>query len=41
MSVTKVLILTNNLYPEMGGPYNVISSTVEQLSKDQNLRVDW
>ena len=39
MSVTKVLILTNNLYPEMGGPYNVISSTVEQLSKDQNLRV--
>ena len=26
MSFTKVLILTNNLYPEMGGPYNVITS---------------
>ena len=39
MSFTKVLILTNNLYPEMGGPYNVITSTAEQLVKNKNCKI--
>ena len=39
MSFTKVLILTNNLYPEMGGPYNVITSTADQLFRNPNCKV--
>ncbi len=39
MSFTKVLIITNNLYPEMGGPYNVITATAEQLFKDNSVKV--
>jgi glycosyltransferase involved in cell wall biosynthesis len=34
----KVLIVTNNLYPEIGGPYNVISSTVEQILKNSKIK---
>ena len=29
----KVLIVTSDLYPAIGGPFNVISSTVKELLK--------
>lgn len=29
----RILVVTSNLYPEIGGPFNVITSTVRQLQK--------
>ncbi len=35
----KILIITKNLYPGIGGPYNVITSTVKQLIKNSDLKI--
>ena len=37
----KILIITKDLYPQIGGPYNVITTTVNQLIKytDLNIRL--
>ena len=34
----KILVITNNLYPEIGGPYNVITSTVRELL-NKNIKI--
>ena len=34
----RILVITSNLYPEIGGPYNVITSTVRELLK-KNVKI--
>ena len=34
----RILVVTSNLYPEIGGPYNVITSTVRELLK-KNIKI--
>lgn len=34
----RILVITSNLYPEIGGPYNVITSTVRELLK-KNIKI--